>query len=105
MEDDLEPALTGDFNSGQRFAVLRDVPGDYYLVQDALGRAVASLPLQRGEIRTRAGRWRIGAERQRHGWAVVAHAAWDGGVVARASPSWRFAAYRLWFSPTGPARG
>jgi hypothetical protein len=91
--------LTGEFAGSQTFAVIRDVASDRYVVQDASLRRVALLPRDVGcgeEVLTRAGRWRMGPERTRLGWAVIARTVPDGNVVARASPQWRpNTAYKL----------
>jgi hypothetical protein len=93
-------ALMGGFRFGQRLSVIRDIPNDRCLLQDATAATVATLPrFGFGEIVTHSGCWHSGIERIGHGWAVVMRQPGSPGSAVTVRPDWRPDGYRLDATP------
>ena len=97
---DYSIAVTGDFAFGERYALIRDLPHNCYLVEDRSGDVVALVPLSANrETVIGQGRFRITIARLRRGWRLEASRAGFRAPVATARPTRWPGRYRLWCDP------
>lgn len=100
LAGDYPIAVTGDFASGERYALVRDLTHNCYLVEDRSGDVVALVPLSANrDTVISQGRFRIASAQLRRSWRVEASRAGFRAPVATARPTRWPRRYRLWCDP------